>query len=178
MCSMIQLAHTNNRNTGDPASAVCLGLQRLYRGAVDSECEPEPGATDHLFGPGRAPATRWQFSASCSPRARFPVPCSQRLRSLRRRANRSPRSLLVRLSSNLNLNSSDSRELDEIQLRLGDGEAGTVRSGHAISHPDFLVLIGHIEQYSEYPWVNRRGSLGSLTSLLSNLAGSAVQHST
>lgn len=33
------------------------------------------------------------------------------------------------LSANFNLSSSDSRELDQIQLRLGDGEAGTVRTG-------------------------------------------------
>jgi general secretion pathway protein D len=33
------------------------------------------------------------------------------------------------LSANFNLNSSDSRELDQLQLRLGDGEAGTVRTG-------------------------------------------------
>ncbi len=33
------------------------------------------------------------------------------------------------LSVNLNLNSSDSRELDQFQLRLGDGEEGTLKSG-------------------------------------------------
>lgn len=33
------------------------------------------------------------------------------------------------LSANFNLNSSDSRELDQIQVRLGDGEAGTIRTG-------------------------------------------------
>jgi Flp pilus assembly secretin CpaC len=33
------------------------------------------------------------------------------------------------VSVNLSLNSSESRELDQIQLRLGDGEAGTIRSG-------------------------------------------------
>jgi general secretion pathway protein D len=33
------------------------------------------------------------------------------------------------ISANFNLNSSDSRELDQMQLRLGDGEAGTVRTG-------------------------------------------------
>jgi len=33
------------------------------------------------------------------------------------------------VSANFNLNSSDSRELDQIQLRLGDGEAGTIRTG-------------------------------------------------
>jgi hypothetical protein len=33
------------------------------------------------------------------------------------------------ISAKLNLNSSDSRELDQIQLRLGDGEPGTLRTG-------------------------------------------------
>lgn len=33
------------------------------------------------------------------------------------------------VKGNFSLNSSDSRELDQIQLRLGDGEAGTIRTG-------------------------------------------------
>lgn len=33
------------------------------------------------------------------------------------------------VSANFNLNSSDSRELDQVQVRLGDGEAGTITTG-------------------------------------------------
>ena len=33
------------------------------------------------------------------------------------------------VTANFNLNSSDSREVDQIQVRLGDGEAGTIREG-------------------------------------------------
>ena len=44
------------------------------------------------------------------------------------------------LSANFNLNSSDSRELDQIQLRLGDGEDSDDQVGLALSHPDLLVL--------------------------------------
>ena len=33
------------------------------------------------------------------------------------------------MTLNLNVNSSESRELDQVQLHLGDGEEGTIKSG-------------------------------------------------
>ena len=74
-------------------------------------------------------------------------------------------------TANLNLNSSDSRELDEMQLRLGDGEAATMRSGtrYPIQTSSFSSLSGSIPNI---PGLTGAGSSGSLSSLLGSLGGS------
>jgi hypothetical protein len=70
---------------------------------------------------------------------------------------------------NLNLNSSDSRELDQIQLRLGDGEAGTLRTGmrYPIQTSSFSSLSGSTPSI---PGLNTAGTSGALSSLLSSLS--------
>jgi len=75
------------------------------------------------------------------------------------------------VTANLNLNSSDSRELEDIQLRLGDGDAGTVRSGtrYPIQTASFSGLSGSA---SSIPGLTGAGASGSLTSLLSSLTSS------
>jgi len=69
---------------------------------------------------------------------------------------------------NLNLNSSDSRELDDIQLHLADGEQGTIKTGSRYPIES--------SQYSNLgttgvniPGLTSAGTSGSLTSLLSQL---------
>lgn len=76
-------------------------------------------------------------------------------------------------SVNLNLNSSESRELDDLQIHLGDGEEGTIKSGSR--YPI------ETSQYSDLgtsginiPGLNTAGASGSLSSLLSQL-GSTTQ---
>jgi Flp pilus assembly secretin CpaC/Arc/MetJ family transcription regulator len=75
------------------------------------------------------------------------------------------------VTANLNLNSSDSRQLDELQLRLGDNEAGTVRSGtrYPIQTSSFSSLSGSIPNI---PGLTGAGSSSSLSSLLSSLGAS------
>ncbi len=75
------------------------------------------------------------------------------------------------VSANLNLNSSDSRELDDMQLRLSDGEAGTVRSGtrYPIQTSSFSSLSGSLPNI---PGLTGAGNSGSLSSLLSSLTSS------
>jgi general secretion pathway protein D len=70
---------------------------------------------------------------------------------------------------NLNLNSSDSRELDQIQLRLGDGEAGTLRTGmrYPIQTSSFSSLAGSTPNI---PGLNSAGNSSALSSLLSSLS--------
>lgn len=72
------------------------------------------------------------------------------------------------LTVNLNLNSSDSRELDSLQLRLGDGEAGTVKSGsrypiQTSSYSSGTASIPNI------PGLTGAGSSSSLQSLISSV---------
>ncbi len=74
---------------------------------------------------------------------------------------------------NLDLNTSDSRELDQIQLQLKDGEEGTIKEGekypiqtsqYSSSSPNSAAIAG----------LTSAGTSSSLTSLLSSLTRSAV----
>jgi len=75
------------------------------------------------------------------------------------------------VAANLNLNSSDSRTLDVLQLRLGDGEVGTVRSGtrYPIQTSSFSGLSGSLPSI---PGLTGVGSSSSLAGLLANLGSS------
>ena len=69
---------------------------------------------------------------------------------------------------NLSVNSSESRELDDIQLHLGDGEEGTVKSGsrYPIETSQFSNLG---TSGISIPGLTTAGTSGSLSSLLSQL---------
>jgi general secretion pathway protein D len=82
------------------------------------------------------------------------------------------------LSANLNLNSSDSKELDHMLLRMSDGNSGgsdaaaaTVRSGtkYPIQTSSFSSLSGSVPNI---PGLTGAGTSGSLSSLLSSLSSS------
>jgi len=73
---------------------------------------------------------------------------------------------------NFNLNSSDSRELDQFQMRMGDGEEGTLKSGtrYPIQTSSFSnVGAGGLN----IPGLNLPGTSNDLTSLLGSLGGGA-----
>jgi len=72
---------------------------------------------------------------------------------------------------NLNLNSSNSRELDNIQLRLGDGEAGTLKEGerYPIQTSSFSGLSNSVPNI---PGLTGAGSSSSLSSLLASYGAS------
>jgi tetratricopeptide (TPR) repeat protein len=72
------------------------------------------------------------------------------------------------IKTDLNLNSSDSRELEQMQLRLSDGEAGTVRSGtkYPIQTSSFSSLSGSIPSI---PGLTSAGNSSALSSLLAGL---------
>jgi len=71
---------------------------------------------------------------------------------------------------NLNLNSSDSRELDQIQLRMQDGQPGTLRLGsrYPIMTSSFSSLSPSVPNI---PGLTGAGASGSLSSLLASLTG-------
>jgi general secretion pathway protein D len=73
---------------------------------------------------------------------------------------------------NLNVNSSESRELDQIQLHLGDGEEGTIKTGSRYpietSQYSNLGTSGVV-----IPGLTTAGTSGSLSSLLSQLNAGA-----
>jgi type II secretory pathway component GspD/PulD (secretin) len=72
---------------------------------------------------------------------------------------------------NLSLNSSDSRELDEMQLRLGDGEAATIKSGtkYPIQTSSFSSLSASTTTIAG---LTSAGTSSSLSSLLASYGGS------
>jgi general secretion pathway protein D len=72
------------------------------------------------------------------------------------------------ITANIALNSSDSRELDNLQMHLGDGEAGTVRSGtkYPIQTSSFSSLSPNLPNI---PGLTGAGSSSALSSLLSGL---------
>ena len=75
---------------------------------------------------------------------------------------------------NLNLNSSDSRELDDFELRLGDGEEGTLRSG--TRYPIMTSSYSNTGTSGiNIPGLTSAGSSSSLSSLLSSLQGATTE---
>ena len=74
---------------------------------------------------------------------------------------------------NLNLNSSDSRELDQAELRLGDGEQATLRSG--TRYPIMTANYSSLGAGVNIPGLNTAGTSSSLSSLLSSLGSSSTQ---
>jgi tetratricopeptide (TPR) repeat protein len=75
------------------------------------------------------------------------------------------------LKANFDLNSSDSRQLDLMQLRLGDGEKATVKTGtrYPIQTSSFSGLGASVPKI---PGLNGAGNSGSLSSLLASYSGS------
>jgi tetratricopeptide (TPR) repeat protein len=74
-------------------------------------------------------------------------------------------------TASFNLTSSDSRELDSLQLRLGDGEMGTLKLGqrYPIQTSSYSNLSPSIPNI---PGLTAAGNSGSLSSILAALQGS------
>ncbi len=72
------------------------------------------------------------------------------------------------LTVNLNLNSSESRELDQLQIHLGDGEEGTLKAGSR--YPITTSQYSNLGSSGVFiPGLTTAGTSGSLTSLLGTL---------
>jgi general secretion pathway protein D len=75
---------------------------------------------------------------------------------------------------NLNLNSSDSRELDDVQLRLADGQDETLRSGSR--YPILQASYSGLATNGvNIPGLTTAGTSSGLSSLLSSISGSTTQ---
>jgi tetratricopeptide (TPR) repeat protein len=75
------------------------------------------------------------------------------------------------MTANFALNSSDSKQLEHMQLRLGDGQAATIKSGerYPIQESSFSGLSGST---ANIPGLTGAGSSSSLSSLLGSLGSS------
>jgi len=75
---------------------------------------------------------------------------------------------------NLSLNSSDSRELDSLELRLADGEDETIRSG--MRYPILQASVSGLgTNGTNIPGLTTAGNSSGLGSLLSSISGAATQ---
>lgn len=75
---------------------------------------------------------------------------------------------------NFDLNSSDTRELDDVQLRLADGEDETIHSG--TRYPILQASYSGLSTNGlNIPGLTSAGSSSGLSSLLSSIAGQATQ---
>jgi hypothetical protein len=74
------------------------------------------------------------------------------------------------VTAHFNLNSSDSRQLDQIRLHLGDGEPGTIKEGerYPIQTSSFSSLSASVPNI---PGLTGAGASGSLSSILASLGG-------
>jgi general secretion pathway protein D len=72
------------------------------------------------------------------------------------------------VTANLNLNSSDTRQLDQIQLRMGDGQTGTLKEGqrYPIQTSSYSGLSSSA---INIPGLTTAGTSSNLSSLLSSL---------
>jgi general secretion pathway protein D len=77
------------------------------------------------------------------------------------------------VTANLSLNSSESRELDDLQLRLGDGEAATLRSGtrYPIQTSSYSDIASST---STIAGLTSAGTSSSLASLLASYTSSST----
>jgi type II secretory pathway component GspD/PulD (secretin) len=67
------------------------------------------------------------------------------------------------------LNTSETRALDSLQMRLGDGEAGTIKQGS--KYPIQTSSYSNVGAFSNIPGLTGAGNSSSLSSLLSSLTG-------
>jgi type II secretory pathway component GspD/PulD (secretin) len=77
-----------------------------------------------------------------------------------------------KVTANLNLNSSDSRELDQIQLRLGDGEKATLRTGsrYPIQTSSYSSIASSASTIAGLTGAGTSSSLSSLLAAYSSVA--------
>ncbi len=166
---LLQLGHSNRRNTGvippqqitafnvyAEEQAILNGNQALVQQIISSGLAA-PGDTLAILGiliaSGQVSSSLFQngialFGGGITQSALSPGPAT----------------------INLSLNSSDSRELDHVQLRLGDGEEGTMKSG--LRYPITTSSFSNLGKSGlNIPGLNTAGNSSSLSSLLSSLSG-------
>jgi general secretion pathway protein D len=168
---VIQLAHTNSRNTGvqPPQQITAFNVyaeeqsilnqnQALVQQIISSGLA-SPGDTLAILGillaSGQVSSSLFQngialFGGGLTLSGVSPAP----------------------ITVNLNLNSSESRELDALQMRLGDGEEGTLKSGSR--YPIETSQYSNLGTSGiSIPGLTTAGTSGSLSSLLSQLNAGA-----
>jgi len=169
---MIQLAHSNERNTGvhPPQSTTAVNVYAEEQSLLNAN----QALVQQIISSGLASANdplailailaaSGQISSSLLANGGALFGGGKTLSAL------SP----GKATFNLNLNSSDSRELDDLKLRLGDGEDATLRSGtrYPIQTSSFSNLSG---SSSTIAGLTGAGTSSSLSSLLASYSSGST----
>ncbi len=167
---LIQIAHTSNRNTGvqPPQSFSAFNVYAEEQSILNAnQSQVQQIVSSGLAAPGDTLAILGILLASGQ------VSSSLFQNGIALFGGGITQSALApgAATANFNLNSSDSRELDQVQLRLGDGQAGTLKEGerYPIQTSSFSSLSASVPNI---PGLTGAGASGSLSSLLASLGGS------
>ncbi len=168
---IIQVAHTGERNTGVVPPPSFSAFKRIRRGAGRCSARTRPWCNRSFPPDWHRAITHWPSWAFSSHPARFRVRCSRA--ALRCSAAALTESALVPGATkfNLSLNTSDSRELDQIELRMEDGQDETLKEGerYPIQTSSYSSLSPNIPNIAG---LTGAGASSSLSSLLSSLTSS------
>jgi type II secretory pathway component GspD/PulD (secretin) len=155
---LIQLAHSNTRNTGvqPPQSVSAFNVYSEEQSILNANASTVQQIISSGLASASDPLASSLFSNGM---ALFGGGLTQ--------SALAPGSV----TANLSLNSSDSRQLDQLQLRLGDGEEGTVRMGerYPIQTSSFSSLSSSA---SSIAGLTAAGTSSALSALLASYASS------
>ena len=175
--TLIQLAHTNERNTGvqPPQSISAFNVYAEEQSILNAnQALVQQIISSGLAAPGDTLAILGILVASGQVTSSLFTSGFALFGGGITQSALSPGTL----SANINLNSSDSKELDRMLLRMSDGVTGssdtaaaTIRSGtkYPIQTSSFSSLSGSVPNI---PGLTGAGASGSLSSLLSSLSSS------
>ncbi len=169
---ILQLAHTNQRNTGAqlPQSISAFNVYTEEQSILNAnQALVQQIISSGLAAPGDTLAILGILIASGQ------VSSSLFSNGIALFGGGLTASALVpgKITANLSLNSSDTRELDQIQLRLGDGQAGTLKEGER--YPIQTSSYSGVANNSiNIPGLTTAGTSSNLSSLLSSLSSTAA----
>jgi len=168
---LIQLAHTSDRNTGirPPQSVAAVNVYAEEQSILNAnQALVQQIISSGLAAPGDTLAIIGILLASGQVSSSLLTSGVALFGGGLTASALSPGSL----SATISLNSSESKELEHMQLRLGDGEAGTIKSGtrYPIQTSSYSAGLG--SSLPKIPGLTGAGTSGSLSSLLGSYGSS------
>jgi len=168
---LIQLAHTSDRNTGihPPQSVAAVNVYAEEQSILNAnQALVQQIISSGLAAPGDTLAIIGILLASGQVSSSLLTSGVALFGGGLTASALSPGSL----SANISLNSSESKELERMQLRLGDGEAGTVKSGtrYPIQTSSYSAGIG--ASLPKIPGLTGAGTSSGLGSLIGSYGSS------
>lgn len=169
---LIQIAHTNARNTGVllPQQSTAMNVYAAEQSILNAN----QALVQQIIASGLAPANEpLVILGILAASGQVPAASTLMTNGLALFGGGLTQSAFSPspLTLNISLNSSDTKELEQLQMHLGDGEAGTLRSGtrYPIQTSSFSGLSASLPNI---PGLNAAGASGALASLAAQYATS------